>query len=100
MPSPLETVFVGTLVPVLVAVTSTPATTAPVESVTVPVIEARLAWAAAFWLLTSIRTTNRRERKKPRERTLRILPPWPANVYYSTPTGHPETLRNSPAPRL
>ena len=47
MPAPLEMALVGTFVPVLVAVTSTPATTAPVESVTVPVIEARLAWAIA-----------------------------------------------------
>src|SRR5208283_4145766 len=90
MPSLLETAFVGTLVPVLVAVISAPATTAPVESVTVPVIEARLAWAAAFRLFTSIRTTNRRGRKKPRDRTLRILPPWLANVYCITRTGLPK----------
>jgi hypothetical protein len=66
MPSWFEEVFADTFVPVFVAVTSTPETSAPVESVTVPVIEARLACAHARWFESeTIAAMMKRESNQP-----------------------------------
>src|SRR2546423_720973 len=61
------------LVPRFLAVTSTPATTAPDESVTVPVIVARLACAAADGAARTTITVTKRHKAK--NLALDMLPP-------------------------
>src|ERR1022692_5238079 len=73
MPSWLETVFEGTFVSTLVAVTSVPATSAPVVSVTVPVIMARLACPAEDVAARTIISVTKRNRLQ--NLTLDMLPP-------------------------